>query len=104
MAIMSMTACSQGLTLTAATAVVFAELTWTPTLIAQAEDRAHRISQHNSVNIYYMYGPDTLDDAIFNMLHRKSEVIAEAIDGGGASKQQNMGITTVVGPHPSNQI
>ena len=72
---MSMTACAQGLTLTAATAVVFVELTWSPSMIAQAEDRAHRISQHNSVNIYYMYGPNTLDDAMFNMLQVKTEMI-----------------------------
>ena len=72
---MSMTACAQGLTLTAATAVVFVELTWSPSMIAQAEDRVHRISQHNSVNIYYMYGPNTLDDAMFNMLQFKTEMI-----------------------------
>ena len=63
--ILSITAASQGLTLTAASTILFAELHWTPSLMAQAEDRAHRIGQKNSVNIYYLHGAGTLDDSIF---------------------------------------
>ena len=47
----------------------------------QAEDRAHRIGQTNSVNVYYLYGEWTLDHLIYPRLKLKSEVIANCLDG-----------------------
>ena len=78
---LSITAASVGLTLTAASTVVFAELTWTPSVMNQAEDRAHRIGQKNSVNIYYMHGTGTLDDLMMNALQEKSLVTSDIMEG-----------------------
>lgn len=80
-AILSLTASGQGITLTAATAVVFAEMAWTPGLMIQAEDRAHRIGQQQCVSIYYLYGEDTLDSLIYPRLRLKSEVVSSVVDG-----------------------
>lgn len=80
-AVLSITACSQGLTLTSASTIVFAELFWTPSIMTQAEDRAHRIGQQNSVNIYYMHGPETIDDILYQILADKSQVVSDALDG-----------------------
>jgi SWI/SNF-related matrix-associated actin-dependent regulator of chromatin subfamily A-like protein 1 len=79
--ILSLTASSQGITLTAATTVVFAEMNWTPGLMVQAEDRCHRIGQVNSVNVYYLFGEETVDAVIYPRLKLKSEVFASVLDG-----------------------
>ena len=86
-AILSLTACYKGITLTAASTVVFSELHMTPAIMIQAEDRAHRIGQeHNCVNIHYLYGPNTLDEALFKMLNQKQNIFTNTLD----KKAKNM--------------
>jgi SWI/SNF-related matrix-associated actin-dependent regulator 1 of chromatin subfamily A len=70
-AVLSLTAASTGLTLTAATTVIFAELFWNPGLLLQAEDRAHRIGQSDSVNVHYLLAKGTTDDSIWPLIMKK---------------------------------
>ena len=80
-AILSITACYTGITLTAASTVVFSELHMTPAIMIQAEDRAHRIGQeHECVNIHYLYGPDTIDEVLFRMLNQKQNIFSNTLD------------------------
>ena len=80
-AILSITACCTGMTLTAASTVIFSELYMTPAIMIQAEDRAHRIGQEREcVNIHYLYGPDTLDDILFEMLNKKQNIFSNTLD------------------------
>ncbi|XP_018417313.1 PREDICTED: DNA annealing helicase and endonuclease ZRANB3 isoform X2 [Nanorana parkeri] len=80
-AILSIQAAGQGLTFTAATHVVFAELYWDPGHIKQAEDRAHRIGQSNSVHIHYLIAKGTLDTLMWGMLNRKAKVTGSTLNG-----------------------
>ncbi|XP_014704993.1 DNA annealing helicase and endonuclease ZRANB3 isoform X1 [Equus asinus] len=80
-AILSIQAAGQGLTFTAATHVVFAELYWDPGHIKQAEDRAHRIGQCSSVNIHYLIAKGTLDTLMWGMLNRKAQVTGSTLNG-----------------------
>ncbi|XP_027691539.1 DNA annealing helicase and endonuclease ZRANB3 isoform X6 [Vombatus ursinus] len=80
-AILSIQAAGQGLTFTAATHVIFAELYWDPGHIKQAEDRAHRIGQCSSVNIHYLIANGTLDTLMWGMLNRKAIVTGSTLNG-----------------------
>ncbi|XP_026456583.1 SWI/SNF-related matrix-associated actin-dependent regulator of chromatin subfamily A-like protein 1 isoform X2 [Papaver somniferum] len=80
-AVLSIKAGGVGLTLTAASTVFFAELSWTPGDIIQAEDRAHRIGQVSSVNVYFLLANDTVDDIIWDVVQSKLENLGQMLDG-----------------------
>lgn len=84
LALLSVTAAGVGLTLTAASSVIFAELHWTPGVLAQAEDRCHRIGQTNAVNIMYCVCKDadmSVDMSLWKMLGKKVSNLGRMIDG-----------------------
>lgn len=64
-----------GLTLTAAEIVIMNSLDWVPGNHEQAEDRAYRIGQNKTVNIYYMLIDDTIDTLVWDILNEKKKVI-----------------------------
>ncbi|KAK2412287.1 DNA helicase [Trifolium repens] len=80
-AVLSIKAGGVGLTLTAASTVIFAELSWTPGDLIQAEDRVHRIGQVSSVNIYYLLANDTVDDIIWDVVQSKLDNLGQMLDG-----------------------
>jgi SNF2 family DNA or RNA helicase len=77
----SLRAAGQGLTLTRASNVAFLELDWTPARLAQAEDRCHRIGQHDAVTAWYLVAPETIDETMAELLALKRDVIGAVTDG-----------------------
>ena len=76
----SIKAAGVGLTLTRASKMVFAELDWVPSDIAQAEDRIHRIGQESSVLIQYIVVEGSLDAVFAKKIVDKTKVAARALD------------------------
>jgi SWI/SNF-related matrix-associated actin-dependent regulator 1 of chromatin subfamily A len=72
---------SQGITLTRATNVCFLELEWTPAIHDQAEDRVHRIGQHDAVTAWYLLAADTIDETMARLIERKRDLVAAVTDG-----------------------
>ena len=66
-----------GLTLTASSTVVFAELDFTPGMMEQASDRAHRLGQTNTVNVYQLILDGSLDGYLLEMLKTKKDVFSK---------------------------
>ncbi len=76
----SIQAAGVGLTLTAASHVVFAELDWVPGNVSQSEDRLHRIGQVDSVLVQHLVLEDSIDAHIAKTLVAKQAVIDTALD------------------------
>jgi len=63
------------ITLTAAQVVIMNDLDFVPANHAQAEDRAFRIGQSKTVNVYYPIAQDTIDEMMYEMLQKKKRII-----------------------------
>ena len=69
-----------GITLTAASNVIFGELDWVPGNITQSEDRCHRIGQTDTVFVRHLVLEGSLDERMAQIIVEKQEVIDKALD------------------------
>ena len=79
-----------GITLTAASDVLFIELPWTPADVEQAADRVHRIGQKNAVNVYFLLADHTIDENIAAMLESKKKVIDKIMNEKNSGSDFNL--------------
>jgi SNF2 family DNA or RNA helicase len=76
-------AAGEGLTLHAATTVIYYSNSFKLTDRLQSEDRAHRIGQHHPVTYIDLVGTDTVDEKIVDALRNKLD-IASVVTGDTA--------------------
>ena len=81
----NMKAAGVGLTLTAAEAVIMNDLSFVPADHSQAEDRAYRYGQKNSVSVYYPIFENTIEGVIYDILDSKKKIIGTVMGDDGTS-------------------
>lgn len=79
----SIQAAGVGLTLTAASNAVFAELDWVPSNLTQAEDRLHRKGQENSVLIQHLVIDGSIDAKLAKTVIKKQAVLDASLNPNG---------------------
>lgn len=83
---------SMGITLTAASNVIFLDLDWTPEVMRQGFSRIDRIGQEaDSISIYQMLALNTVDQKMLKILKTKREIINKLIDGKEVPFQKKEG-------------
>ncbi|MCB0338738.1 MAG: DEAD/DEAH box helicase, partial [Bdellovibrionales bacterium] len=85
---MSLKAGGTGLNLTGADTVIIYDPWWNPAVEDQAADRAHRIGQTKTVNIYRLVTDDTVESRIMALKDKKSKLIDALLDPRGISPLQ----------------
>lgn len=76
----SLKAAGEGITLTAADTVIFAELGWTDKEMCQAEDRLHRIGQKNAVQVIHIVLEGSLDERQVQLIVKKQEIADKTLN------------------------
>jgi SWI/SNF-related matrix-associated actin-dependent regulator 1 of chromatin subfamily A len=75
-----------GITLTAAEIVIMNDLSFVPAHHSQAEDRAYRYGQKNSVLVYYPIFENTIEKIVYNILQKKKGIIDQVMGDGEFSE------------------
>jgi SNF2 family DNA or RNA helicase len=80
--LVSLKAGGTGLNLTRATHVVHYDRWWNPAVEDQATDRAHRIGQHENVQVYKLVCEGTLEERIDSLLDEKRQLFDTVVGSG----------------------
>ena len=83
--LISLKAGGTGLNLTGADNVIIYDPWWNPAVENQAVDRAHRIGQKRTVNVYRLVTADTVEEKIMKLKDKKSKIVNAIMDGEGMS-------------------
>lgn len=73
-------AAGTGITLTAASDMLFVEQSWTPAENAQAAMRIHRIGQKDGCLVRYLCLAGSIDEAVQRVLARKAKMLSDLFD------------------------
>lgn len=93
-----------GITLTAASTVVFLDRAWSPSVNAQAEDRCHRIGQQRNVQIIDVIARNTVDLGRLQKLEMKWEWVKEILGDDVTQLQRRFTEERALQPHSAQYV
>ena len=73
--------CGTGLTLTAATYMIFIDTPWTDAQFTQASDRIYRIGTKDPITIYNLITSNTVDEKVLEIVQDKAAISNYVLDG-----------------------
>ncbi len=85
--LISLKAGGLGLNLTAASYIFLMDPWWNPAVENQAIDRAHRIGQKNSLNVFRLIMKDSIEEKVLKLQEMKKELFNELLNSGDSSEQ-----------------
>lgn len=77
----NMIAAGTGWNGTAANDVAMTELYWKPGVLAQAEDRPHRVGQTGEVRVWYLIARGTVEEELADLIDKRQKVVEGVLDG-----------------------
>lgn len=80
--VLSVRAGGTGITLTEASVVIHIDRWWNPAVEDQATDRAYRIGQNKSVEVYKLVVQGTIDERIHDIIMSKRELAGDIVGAG----------------------
>lgn len=86
----SVKAMGVGITLTAASNVIWLDEPWNDAIKGQGNDRTHRPGQKNNVNIYTLMCNDTKDIGVHKTVYKKGRLSGEIVDGVSPDELYNI--------------
>ncbi len=79
-----------GVTLTASRTVAFAELSWRPGDLTQAEDRCHRVGATGTVLCRYLIAAGTVEERMLRIVRDKQRTLDAVLDGREADNGEGV--------------
>jgi SNF2 family DNA or RNA helicase len=83
--LLSLRAGGTGLTLTEADTVILFDPWWNPMVEQQAMDRAHRIGQSKTVNVYKLVTKGTVEEKVVDLQEKKKQLFEALVEEQEAS-------------------
>lgn len=88
--VVSLRAGGTGLTLTRADTVIHYDPWWNPAVERQATDRAHRLGQTQTVNVYKLVCASTIEERVIELAKRKEHLAQEILGSEGHSQAKKI--------------